>query len=165
MRHLLSFQAELTQLCRSSHIMCSCPLTISVALCNFRWNWSHESLLLLLLFSVCRVKKLAVQIWTHSAEYKDTCGDLTCKRNNISQFYKLLVTKAKTATTCLCGICLESIKDEEIHVVSIQFFQMFCSASLSNWEGTIERERVGCKESQWFPRCKVLLYAYSMANL
>lgn len=76
----------------------------------------------------------------HTDEYKDTCGDLTCKRNNISQFYKLLVTKAKTATTCLCGICLESIKDEEIHVVSIQFFQMFCSASLSNWEGTIERE-------------------------
>lgn len=48
----------------SSYITCSCPLTVLVALCNFRWSWSHEIVLLLLFFSLCEVKS-----WQYKFEH------------------------------------------------------------------------------------------------
>lgn len=107
------------------YITCSWPLPISVALCSFRWSWSHESLLLLLFF-FAKLKSGSI-IWICSAEYKDTafssCDDLTCKLNN-RHFYKLLVTEVKMATACLCGVCLGSIQ----RLMVGQYYSFHCFA-------------------------------------
>lgn len=147
-----------------SYIMFSCPLTTLVALCNFEWSKSHESVSVLLFCSVCAAKS-----WQYKFEH-------ALLNTRTLAFYPVVVWPANLTSLVIftngwslrlrllppvcVAFALGTHENQRLMLVQ----PLFCSEWLSNWEGAAERDRAGWKGRK-FPHWKVLLSACSLANL
>lgn len=148
-----------------SYIMLFCPLTILVALCNYKWSKSYESVWLLLFCTVCAAKS-----WQYKFEH-------ALLNTRTLPFHPAVVWPANLTPLVIFtnGWSLRLRLLPPVYVAfalgmhEIQRLMLvqplFCSEWLSNWKGAGERDRAGWKGRKQFPRYKVLLSACSMANL
>lgn len=148
-----------------SYIMSSCPQSVLVALCNFKWSKSHESVLLLLFCSVCAAKS-----WQYKFEH-------AVLNTRTLPFHPVVVWSANLTPLVIftnswslrlrllppacVAFALGTHEVQRLMLVQ----PLFCSEWLSNWEGTGERDRAGWRGRKQLPRCTVLLSACSLANL